>query len=170
MKEVKKINMPISQEQVNELEVGDFIELTGYIFTGRDAALPKLVELIEKDALEDLNLEGSAIFHTAVSAAGIGPTSSNKFEIESSIPALSKAGVKIHIGKGELRSTTIDELKRNGSIYAITPPLSALLTSKAKSIEVVAFPDEGIEALHKLYVENFPIVIAAAHGRIMKDC
>ena len=96
---MKNITTPISDEEILSLDVGDQVSISGVIFTGRDAALPQLVKLIKENKL-DFDIEGSAIMHTAVSDAGIAPTTSNKEEIESTIPPLSESGVKIHIGKG----------------------------------------------------------------------
>lgn len=160
------ISTPISNKKVSELSLGDQINISGYIFTGRDAALPKLVSLIKNNKLEanNINLKESIIFHTAVSPAGVGPTSSNKLEIESNIPELSKAGVKLHLGKGSLNKETIKALDKYNSIYAIIPPVTALLEDRIINKEVLAFPEEGMEALHLLKVENFPAIIAGIHG------
>ena len=81
------------------------------MYTGRDAALPQLVELIKKGKTP-INTNGIAIMHTAVSDAGIAPTTSNKEEIESTIPFLSENGVKIHIGKGMLNDETKKALNK----------------------------------------------------------
>ncbi len=161
-----KIQMPIREESIQQLSVGDRLLLSGMLFTGRDAALPKLVALIESGGLEQagIDLTGSVVFHTAVSPAGVGPTSSNKFDIENSIPALSKAGVKIHLGKGRLSPETLEALKENNSVFAVIPPVTALLESKISERKVVAFPEQGMEALHMLTVKEFPCIIAAANG------
>ena len=74
---MKKITTPVSEEEILSLDVGDQISISGIMYTGRDAALPQLVELIIQDKL-NFNIEGSAIMHTAVSNAGIAPTTSNK--------------------------------------------------------------------------------------------
>lgn len=163
---MKQLTVPAKEEEIKDLKAGDMVELTGYIYTGRDAVLPKLVKLFEEGKLEDagLDLRGSVIFHTAVSPAGIGPTSSNKVEIEGNIPALSRAGVKIHLGKGALKPETVEELKRLNAVYAVVPPVTALLGSRMKSVKVAAFPEEGMEAFHLLKVERFPAIIAAAQG------
>ena len=164
---MKSIVTPISEDAVSNLVVGDMISLSGCIYTGRDAALPKLVALIEAGGLEKagIDLEGSVIFHTAVSPAGVGPTSSNKFDIESSIPALSKAGVKLHLGKGQLSDETVAALDEYNSMYGIIPPVTALLSSKIIEKQVVAFAEQGMEAMHMLRVDGFPCIIAAAHGQ-----
>ena len=160
---MKKIKTPINNEEINGLKVGDKVSISGIIYTGRDAALPQLVELIEKDEVP-FDLEGIAIMHTAVSDAGISPTTSNKEEIESTIPILSENGVKIHIGKGSLSEDTVKSLKENNSIFVITPPVAALITSKVLSKECVAFENEGIEAIFKLEVDNIPGIVAICNG------
>ena len=164
---IPPVETPISDAVIDSLSAGDAVLLSGCIYTGRDAVLPKLVRLIESGCLAEagIDLQGAVIFHTAVSPAGVGPTSSNKFEIESTIPALSKAGVKIHLGKGILSQKTIEALHEYNSVYAVIPPVTALLESKIIEKRVAAFPEEGMEALHLLRVDGFPCIIAAAHGR-----
>jgi len=161
-----KLTTPLKPTDVDRLKIGDHIELFGTIYTGRDAVLPKIVRLVNEGRLSELgaDLKGAVIFHSAVSEAGIGPTTSNKLEIESSIPVLSKAGVKLHLGKGALSEKTVAELNRFGSVYAVTAPVTALLTSKILSRRIVAFPEEGMEAFHELKVDGIPAIIAAAHS------
>lgn len=164
---MKQLITPISIDDVIQLNIGDIVTLTGYIYTGRDAVLPRLVKLIQYNKLGDHNidLEGAVIFHTAVSLAGVGPTSSNKLEIESSIPVLSKAGVRVHLGKGAISEKTVRILHESNSIYAVIPPITALLESKTLEREIVAFPELGMEAMYKLNVVEYQILIAAAHGK-----
>ena len=161
---MKLIKMPVTHDVIEDLKVGDRIEIHGKIFTGRDAALPKLVRSI-KNGEKLIEINGSAIMHTAVSDAGISPTTSNKEEIEESIPYLSKAGVKIHIGKGNLSEETIKALDKWGSIFVVTPPAAALLTSKVISKRVTAFEEEGMEAIYELEVNGLPGIVAIAHGK-----
>ena len=161
---MKQISTPISDEEILSLDVGDQVSISGTMFTGRDAALPQLVELIKEEKL-DFDIEGSAIMHTAVSDAGIAPTTSNKEEIESTIPFLSEHGVKIHIGKGMLHDKTIRALNENNSIFVITPPVAALLTSKVLERKCVAFENEGMEAMYKLKVKDIPGIVAISGGK-----
>ena len=165
------INTPVTEEVVRNLHAGDMITLSGVIYTGRDAVLPKVCDYIVKNKKlpEKVSLEGSVIFHTAVSRAGGGPTSSNKYEIESSMSVLSDTGVKIHLGKGTISKETIMQLDKYNSVYAIIPPVTALLNSKTLSMEVVAFPELGMEAMYKLMVSKYPVIIAAAHGESIYD-
>jgi fumarate hydratase subunit beta len=164
---MKKLSTPLKPSDVDGLAINDQIELCGPIYCGRDAVLPKIVNLIKEGRVATLgvSLEGAVIFHSAYSVAGIGPTTSNKYEIESSIPILSAAGVRMHLGKGALSPETVKELDKYGSVYAVTAPVTALLTSRVKSHRLVAFPKEGMEAFWELIVDGFPAIIAAAHGK-----
>ena len=165
------IETPCPEELITTLEVGDVISISGYIFTGRDAVLPKIVNAAAEGRLSELgiNLQGSVIFHTAVSPAGVGPTSSNKLEIESSFEPLSKAGVKIHLGTGAISPATVQAMKDNNAVFAVIPPVTALLESQTLEREVVAFPELGMEAFHRIRVENYQAIIAAAHGESIYD-
>ena len=158
---------PISEETAALLQVGDTVEISGYILCGRDAVLPKVVKMIEEGRAAELgvDLHGQVIFHTAVSPAGVGPTSSNKLEIESSIGPLSAAGVKLHLGKGALHPETVEALDRYNAVYAVIPPVTALLGAKTTEQKVLAFPELGMEALHLIKVDKYPAIIGAAHGR-----
>lgn len=161
-----QLTIPVKDEDIRQLKVGDHIEVSGVIFCGRDAVLPKLVNLLESGAENELevDLAGGLIFHTAVSPAGIGPTTSNKVEIEGSIPMLSKAGVKIHLGKGALNAETVAALKTENSVFAITPPTTALFTEKIIHQRVAMYPEEGMEALYEVEVTKLPAIVAIAHG------
>ena len=164
---MKTITTPISENIIASLQVGDTIAISGYILCGRDAVLPKVVKMIEEGTINSLgvDLHGQVIFHTAVSPAGVGPTSSNKLEIENSIVTLSAAGIKLHLGKGELHPETVAALERYNSVYAVIPPVTALLGAKTSEARVVAFPELGMEALHLIKVDKYPAIIGAAHGK-----
>lgn len=161
------LSTPISEEEIARLNVGDTITISGYILCGRDAVLPKVLKMIEDGTVGDLgiDLHGQVIFHTAVSPAGVGPTSSNKLEIESSIAPLSKAGIKLHLGKGQLHKETVEALDRYNAVYAVIPPVTALLGAKTSEERVIAFPELGMEALHLIKADRYPAIIGAAHGR-----
>lgn len=162
-----RLNTPVSDETINRLKVGDKILISGKIYTGRDAVLPKICELIRSDSLQTygIDLQGSLIFHTAVSVAGVGPTSSNKYEIESSIPMLSSAGVKIHLGKGALSEQTVRELDKYNSIYAVIPPVTALLNDRTHNRKVAAYEELGMEAFYEMDVVDYPAIVAICHGQ-----
>lgn len=162
-----KLKTPFSEEEIKKLEVGDMVLISGDIYCGRDAVLPQIVEMHKKNLLKinGIDLKGAVIFHTAVSPAGVGPTSSNKLEIESSILPLSDAGVRMHLGKGKISDSTIAGLAEKNAVYAVIPPVTALLESKTSEREIVACPELGMEAFHKITVIDYPAIIAAAKGK-----
>lgn len=164
---MKHLTTPITDEDLAGLDVGDQISISGTIYTGRDAALPQLVRLIEKDEVP-FDLNGAVIMHTAFSDAGIAPTTSSKVEIESTIPDLSASGVKVHVGKGMLSDETAKSLNENNSIFVITPPVAALLTNKVLEKKCVLFENEGMEAMFELKVENIPGIVAIHRGQKIK--
>lgn len=166
-----ELTTPFSEESISVLKVGDVVSISGYIYTGRDAVLPKIIQAAEQGKLNEMgiNLRGSVIFHTAVSPAGVGPTSSNKVEIENSFEPLSHFGVKMHLGKGAISKDTIQVLKQNNAVFAIIPPVTALLGSQTIERKVVAFPELGMEAFNRLKVVNYQAIIAAAKGESIYD-
>lgn len=163
---IKQLTTPFNETVIAGLKVGDVVTISGYIYTGRDAVLPKIVKASKDGTLKDLgiDLQGSVIFHTAVSPAGVGPTSSNKVEIESTFEPLSKAGVKMHLGKGAISKETVAALARNNAVFAIIPPVTALLGSQILEQEIIAFPELGMEAFNRLKVMKYQAIIAAAKG------
>lgn len=159
-----KITTPISEEISGKLKVGDMLLISGKIYCGRDAVLPKVCDLIQKGKTAEygIDLEGSVIFHTAVSPAGVGPTSSNKLEIEGSFETLSRAGVRLHLGKGAIKKETVAMLDNYRSVFAVIPPVTALLGQNTVSQRLVAFPELGMEAFYELEVVDYPAIVAAA--------
>ena len=162
-----KLNTPINNKIIQDLKIGDIVSLSGCIYCGRDAVLPRICREIEDGSWSSrgIDLNGAVIFHTAVSPAGVGPTSSNKLEIENSFETLSKSVVKMHLGKGEISKKTIYILNKYNSVFAIMPPVTALLESKTLERELIAFPELGMEALYKIRVENYQAIIAAVYGK-----
>ena len=160
------LTTPITDNDLSELKVGDKITISGTIYTGRDAALPQLVNLIKRNEVP-FDLNGAVIMHTAFSDAGIAPTTSSKVEIESTIRPLSESGVKIHIGKGSLSDESVNALYKTNSIFVITPPVAALLTSRVLEKECVLFENEGMEAMYRLKVKNIPGIVAIQDKKII---
>ena len=163
---MKYLKTPFSEEDIAGLRVGDVVSISGDIFCGRDAVLPRICREIEENVWDGrgIDLRGGVIFHTAVSPAGVGPTSSNKLEIEGSFETLSRAGVKMHLGKGAIKPQTVEALKEKNAVFAIIPPVTALLESQTLQRECVAWPELGMEALYRIKVENYQAIIAAAKG------
>lgn len=167
MPECKRVSIPLPD--ASGLRVGDRVVFSGKILCGRDAALPKVCGLIAEGRLSEVgaDFDGAAIFHTAVSGAGIGPTSSNKLEIEESFGPLMDAGVKVFLGKGAIGPDTVRLLGEKGAIFAVVPPVTALLGAGMRSKKLVAFPELGMEALYEVVLDECPAVVAAARGESM---
>ena len=161
-----ELTTPFSEEAIRRLKVGDVVSITGFIFCGRDAVLPRICKELEVGTWDKrgIDLQGGVIFHTAVSPAGVGPTSSNKLEIEGSFETLSKHGIKMHLGKGAIKPATVKALEENNAVFAIIPPVTALLESQTLERECVAWPELGMEALYRIKVDGYQAIIAAAKG------
>ena len=162
-----ELTTPLTEEAVAQLNVGDVVRISGYIFCGGDAVLPRIWKELEAGtwAERGIDLQGGVIFHTAVSPAGVGPTSSNKLEIEGSFETLSRlGGIKMHLGKGAIKPVTVNMLAETNAVFAIIPPVTALLESQTLERECVAWPELGMEALYRIKVENYQAIIAAAKG------
>ncbi len=164
---IVNLETPVGDEEISRLSVGMRVSITGRIFCGRDAVLPRVAAAAAEQGprVYGIDLAGGAILHTAVSPAGIGPTTSSKVEIEGSMPLLSRAGVRIHIGKGSLSAETVDVLNEYRAVFVITPPVTAMLTATMTGSRVVAFPEEGMEAFWEISVQNFPGIVAICHGQ-----
>ena len=172
MQNIIELTTPFSEEAISQLKVGDVVSSTGDIYCGRDAVLPRICKELEAGTWNKrgIDLQGGVIFHTAVSPAGVGPTSSNKLEIEGSFEVLSKlGGIKMHLGKGAIKPETVKMLADNNAVFAIIPPVTALLESQTLERECVAWPELGMEALYRIRVENYEAIIASAHGRSIYD-
>lgn len=161
-----KIETPTISD-LSQAVVGSRVEISGVVYTARDAILPKIAKMIKEGTIDKLpmTMKGAAIMHTAFSPAGFGPTSSNKEDIEGTMGLLSEAGVKLHIGKGVLKPQTVDDISKHGAVFIVVPPISALLQDRLISKRVIAFEEEGMEALHELVIRDMPGVIAAANGK-----
>ncbi len=163
---------PLAEDTISQRKVGDVVSITGYIFCGRDAVLHRICKELEDGTWEKrgIDLQGGVIFHTAVSPAGVGPTSSNKLEIEGSFETMSKLGnIKMHLGKGAIKPETVKALEKNNAVFAIIPPVTALLESQTMERECVAWPELGMEALYRIKVEGYQAIIAAAKRESIYD-
>lgn len=172
MQKIVELTTPFTEEAISQLKVGDVVSITGNIFCGRDAVLPRICKELEGGnwAQRGIDLKGGVVFHTAVSPAGVGPTSSNKLEIEGSFESLSKlGGVKMHLGKGAIKPETVKMLAENNAVFAIIPPVTALLESQTLERGCVAWPELGMEALYRIKVKKYQAIIAAAKGESIYD-
>lgn len=162
----KKIQLPITDNDIRELKAGDSVLLSGTILTGRDAAHKRLFELIEKG--EDLpdDIKGELIYYVGPAPAKpgyavgpAGPTSS--YRMDKYTPALLDLGLKGMIGKGARSKEVIDSMVKNGCIYfAAIGGAAALIAKSIKKEEILCYEDLGTEAVRRYTVEDFPCIVA----------
>jgi fumarate hydratase subunit beta len=161
----KKVQTPLTDEVVKDLKIGDEVLLSGTIYTARDAAHKKLVDLIESGEELPFDPEGSVIFYVGPSPAppgkpigSAGPTTS--YRMDPFVAKMMEAGMKGMIGKGNRSEPVLEELKKNIGVYfGATGGAAALLAGSIKEAEVIAFPELGAEAVRKLTVEDMPLIV-----------
>jgi fumarate hydratase subunit beta len=161
----KIINTPLTPELINDLMAGDRVFLNGIIYTGRDAAHKRLAELIEKGEELPMDIMNQTIYYVGPCPAkpgqvigSAGPTTSGR--MDSYAPLLMEHGLKGMIGKGIRNQQVVDSIiKYNAVYFAAIGGAGALLAEAIKEAEVIAFPDLGAEAIYKLRVENFPVIV-----------
>ena len=163
---VKKINLPITDEDIKNLKAGDSVLLTGTIITGRDAAHKRLYELIEKGDELPVDIKGELIYYVGPAPAKpgyavgpAGPTSS--YRMDKYAPALLDLGLKGMIGKGARSQAVIDSIVKNNCVYfAAIGGAAALIAKSIKSEELLCYEDLGTEAIRRYTVEDFPCIVA----------
>lgn len=169
---MKYIHTPFSAADVEQLQAGDKVLLNGLIYTARDAAHKRLVQLLDRGEKLPIDLEGQVIYYVGPCPARpgevigpAGPTTSGRMDPYS--PKLLARGLRGMIGKGLRSAEVVDAMKKYGAVYLVTVGgAGALLAERIKKAEVVAFPDLGTEAVYQLEVENFPaIVVIDSQGR-----
>lgn len=174
---IKELKTPLTAAEARTLRAGDEIRLTGTIWTGRDAAHKKLVALLDEGGELPVDLKDQIIYFVGPCPAppgrpigSAGPTTSGRMDAYSPI-LIEKCGLTGMIGKGGRSAGVVDAMKRFGAVYfGATGGAGALIAQKIKSCEVIAFPELGTEAIHKLYVEDFPLVVAIdAEGNSLYD-
>ena len=162
----RKINMPLSKEDALSLKCGDYVYLTGTIYTARDAAHKRFAALLDEGKELPIPIENSVIYYAGPTPApegrpigSCGPTTSGR--MDRFAPRLLDLGLGGMIGKGERSQEVVDAVVRNKAIYLCAiGGAGALACNCIKSCEVVAFEDLGCESVKKLYVEDFPLVVA----------
>ncbi len=165
MTEFKRIQTPLTDGAVLTLRAGDNLLISGSIYTGRDAAHKRLVDLITAGAELPFDINGQIIYYVGPSPArpgrvigSAGPTTSGRMDAYS--PLLLKHGLKGMIGKGSRSQQVRDAMVEHKGVYmAATGGAAALLTRSIKSMELVAYEDLGPEAIRVLRVEDFPVVV-----------
>ncbi len=162
---MKVLHTPLSREDARALRCGESCLITGTIYTARDAAHKRLCELAAKGEPLPFDIEGAIIYFVGPTPAkpgqvigSAGPTTSYRMDAYS--PALIALGQTGMIGKGKRGEAVVEAMRRYGAVYlGAIGGLGALLGKCVKKAEVIAYPDLGAEAVRRLEVENFPVVV-----------
>ena len=160
-----KITTPFTKQDVELLKAGDIVFLTGYIYTGRDAAHKRMVSNFDSTGKFPFDLENQIIYYVGPTPAkpgavvgSAGPTTSGRMDAYA--PVLLDNGLTGMIGKGSRNQEVIDSMIKNKAVYfGATGGAAALISKCIKSSEVIAYDDLGTEAIHKFYVEDLPLVV-----------
>lgn len=159
------IKAPIDNEIVNSLKAGDYVYITGTIYTARDAAHKRMYEAIKNGENIPFELKNNIIYYLGPSPAregqvigSAGPTTSSR--MDKYTPLLLEHGLKGMIGKGKRSENVIESMHKNNAVYfAAIGGAGALLSKCIKKAEVIAYDDLGTEAIRKLEVENLPAIV-----------
>jgi fumarate hydratase subunit beta len=163
--ETIRIRTPLNQEILKKLRAGDSVRITGYIYTGRDAAHKRIVELIKSGKELPFSIQDQVIYYVGPAPAKpgyasgpAGPTTS--YRMDPYTPFLLDKGLKGMIGKGLRSKDVVDSMIKNKAIYfAAVGGAAALIAKSIKKSKVIAYPDLGTEAIHQYYVEDFPAIV-----------
>ena len=161
----KQIYLPLETEVIEELRAGDYVKLTGTIYTARDAAHKRMSETLDRGDELPINIEGTIIYYMGPSPAregrpigSAGPTTASR--MDKYAPRLLDLGLIGMIAKGKRNEAVKEAIMRNGAVYfAAVGGAGALLSQRIKKAEVVAYDDLGAEAIRRLEVENFPVIV-----------
>ena len=161
----KYITSPISEEDAKNLESGDYVYITGTIYSARDAAHKRMYEALERGEKLPIEMENTVIYYMGPSPeregrpiGSAGPTTASR--MDKYTLTLLDLGLKGMIGKGKRTEAVKEAIIRNGAVYfAAVGGAGALLSQRIKSSEVVAYDDLGTEAIRKLEVEKFPVIV-----------
>lgn len=159
------IKAPLSKEEASKLKAGDYVYITGTIYTARDAAHKRMYEALQNKEELPLNMEDNIIYYMGPSPAregrpigSAGPTTSSR--MDKYAPSLLDLGLRGMIGKGKRSQAVSDAIMRNGAVYfAAVGGAGALLSKSILSSEVLAYDDLGTEAIRKLEVKDFPVIV-----------
>lgn len=160
-----RLSPPLSNKDIEKLKIGDRVMINGVIYTGRDAAHRRLYDLLKEGKDLPIDLKGQIIYYVGPTPArpgrvigSAGPTTS--YRMDSYTPLFVERGLKGMIGKGMRSEAVIEAMKRYQAVYfAATGGAGALLAKHIKKAEVVAYEDLGPEAIRRLEVEDFPVIV-----------
>ena len=150
----RTIQVPLSEEDINTLKAGDYVYLSGIIYTARDAAHKRMYESMHKGEALPIELNGNVLYYLGPSPAregqiigSAGPTTSSR--MDKYTPEMLDKGLKGMVGKGKRSPEVIEAMKRNGAVYF----------AAVGEADVVAYDDLGTEAIRKLEIENLPVIV-----------
>jgi fumarate hydratase subunit beta len=160
-----RMKTPLKDSDVEKLKAGDKVFITGVIYTGRDAAHKRLFDLLQEGKPLPIDIKGQIIYYVGPAPAkpgqaigSAGPTTSGRMDAYS--PKLMEIGLKGMIGKGMRKKEVVEAMKKYKAVYfAATGGAGALLAKAIKKAQIVAYEDLGPEAINRLEVEDFPVIV-----------
>lgn len=161
----KYVHAPLNDTEVQALQAGDYVYISGIIYTARDAAHKRMAETLGRGEKLPFSLEGNVIYYMGPSPAregrvigSAGPTTASR--MDKYTPGFLDMGLKGMIGKGKRSDAVIEGIKKNKAVYfAAIGGAGALLSRSIKNSKVIAYDDLGTEAIRELQVENFPVIV-----------
>ena len=161
----KHITVPFDKDTVNDLKAGDYVYLTGTIYTARDAAHKRMYETLQKGETLPFDIKGNVIYYMGPSPAregrpigSAGPTTASR--MDKYTPALLELGMNGMIGKGRRSDAVRESMMKNQAVYfAAVGGAGALLSKSIVQSEVIAYEDLGTEAIRKLEIKDFPVIV-----------
>ena len=162
---MRKLKVPFNDKDIADLKAGEQILLSGVIYTARDAAHKRMVEALERRKPLPIDIRGQILYYVGPTPArpgqvigSAGPTTSSRMDAYT--PRLLEAGLKGMIGKGKRSPEVVDAIKKYKAVYfAAAGGAGALLSRRIKTAEVVAYDDLGPEAIYRIEVEDFPVIV-----------
>lgn len=161
----RHINVPFDADIVKELKAGDYVYLTGTIYTARDAAHKRMYEALQNGEALPFDIKGNIIYYMGPSPAregrpigSAGPTTASR--MDKYTPALLELGMRGMIGKGRRTEAVRESMMKNQAVYfAVVGGAGALLSKSILQAEVIAYEDLGTEAIRKLEIKDFPVIV-----------
>lgn len=160
-----KLSTPLTYEKIKDLRAGDIILLSGIIYTARDAAHKRLIDLLDKNLELPININNETIYYVGPTPAkegqvigSAGPTTS--YRMDSYSPRLLDLGLKAMIGKGERNEEVVNSIIKNKAIYlGAIGGAAALISKSITKSEIIAYEDLGAEAIRKMEIKDMPLIV-----------
>lgn len=160
-----KLSTPLTYEKIKDLRAGDSILLSGTIYTARDAAHKRLIDLLDKNLELPININNETIYYVGPTPAkegqvigSAGPTTS--YRMDSYSPRLLDLGLKAMIGKGERNEEVVNSIIKNKAIYlGAIGGAAALISKSITKSEIIAYEDLGAEAIRKMEIKDMPLIV-----------